>query len=125
MFLASQSLRYAVLHHTQVKNAHYDLLVELTPGGNLACWNADCWPPEKHPRPITRIADHRRIYLEYQGPISGDRGMVRRIAGGSCRVHRCGPKLLVIELNDNLRIQLEEIAEGDWRMSLASPDTKA
>ena len=29
-----------------------------------------------------RIADHRPRYLSYEGPISGDRGMVRRLAAG-------------------------------------------
>jgi hypothetical protein len=30
-----------------------------------------------------RIADHRLAYLEYEGPISGGRGTVRRLDGGS------------------------------------------
>ncbi len=34
-----------------------------------------------------RIADHRAAYLSYEGPISGNRGTVRRIASG--RVIRC------------------------------------
>ncbi len=30
----------------------------------------------------TRIADHRKAYLTYEGPVSGNRGKVRRIATG-------------------------------------------
>jgi hypothetical protein len=30
-----------------------------------------------------RIADHRPAYLTYEGPVSGDRGTVRRLARGS------------------------------------------
>ena len=30
------------------------------------------------------IGDHRREYLEYDGPVSGDRGMVQRVLGGTC-----------------------------------------
>jgi hypothetical protein len=30
-----------------------------------------------------RIADHRPAYLTYEGPISGDRGTVRRLASGT------------------------------------------
>ena len=30
-----------------------------------------------------RIADHRPAYLTYEGPISGDRGTVRRLARGT------------------------------------------
>ena len=32
--------------------------------------------------PAERLPDHRLLYLDYEGPISGDRGEVRRIDGG-------------------------------------------
>lgn len=31
---------------------------------------------------VLRLVDHRLEYLEYEGPISGGRGAVRRLAGG-------------------------------------------
>ncbi|MFG0282948.1 MAG: hypothetical protein ACF8R7_00870 [Phycisphaerales bacterium JB039] len=34
-----------------------------------------------------RIADHRRRYLTYEGPISGNRGRVRRLAEGQLAIH--------------------------------------
>ena len=34
---------------------------------------------------ILRIADHRAMYLDYEGPVSGDRGEVRREAAGTIR----------------------------------------
>ena len=33
-----------------------------------------------------RIADHRLAYLEYEGPVSGNRGCVRRLDAGQYRV---------------------------------------
>ncbi len=33
-----------------------------------------------------RIADHRLAYLEYEGPVRGDRGHVRRLDAGEYRV---------------------------------------
>jgi hypothetical protein len=33
-----------------------------------------------------RIGRHREAYLTYEGPISGGRGSVRRVAAGICRV---------------------------------------
>jgi hypothetical protein len=30
----------------------------------------------------TRLADHRVAYLDYEGPISGERGIVTRVDGG-------------------------------------------
>lgn len=35
-----------------------------------------------------RLPDHRAAYLEYEGPISGDRGHVDRVASGSYEVIR-------------------------------------
>lgn len=32
------------------------------------------------------LPDHRRIYLTYEGPVSGNRGSVRRVAQGRCQV---------------------------------------
>lgn len=34
--------------------------------------------------PATRLADHRLAYLDYEGPVSGGRGTVSRVDGGSC-----------------------------------------
>jgi hypothetical protein len=38
----------------------------------------------------TRLADHRRAYLTYEGPVSGGRGAVTRVAEGTCEVQE-GP----------------------------------
>lgn len=35
-----------------------------------------------------RLSPHRRVYLEYEGPISGGRGEVTRVAEGLARVYR-------------------------------------
>ena len=74
-------LRYAVLHHTNVAAPHFDLLFERQPGGSLMTWRSVVWPVVDF-TPLERLADHRREYLEYEGPVSGDRGEVRRVAGG-------------------------------------------
>lgn len=34
----------------------------------------------------TRLADHRAAYLAYEGPVSGGRGVVRRVASGTARI---------------------------------------
>ena len=33
-----------------------------------------------------RLPEHRRRYLEYEGPVSGDRGRVDRVARGDCEI---------------------------------------
>ena len=54
-------------------------------GSKLLSWRSPIWPItgltllEKQP-------DHRRHYLQHQGPISGNRGVVTQVARGTCTV---------------------------------------
>jgi len=75
-------LRYAILHHTGIAQRHFDLLFESKAGSPLIAWRSANWPILNEAA-VERIADHRQEYLEYEGPISGDRGEVRRVAGGT------------------------------------------
>ena len=51
-------------------------------GPVLWTWRLDAIPDRCASCQAIRIADHRPIYLDYEGPISGDRGEVRRVADG-------------------------------------------
>ncbi len=73
-------MRFAVLHHNH-PFIHWDLLLE-TP--------ALCWTWRLLDAPQTtgclraeRIADHRPFYLDYEGPVSGDRGTVAQWDAGT------------------------------------------
>jgi hypothetical protein len=79
-----EELRYVVLHHTGIPEPHYDLMLESSPGSPLATFRFPVWPLKK-PAVIHPLGDHRRDYLEYEGPVSGDRGEVRRVAAGTYR----------------------------------------
>ena len=82
---SNRELRYAVLYHSGIDEPHFDLLVETHPGSDLAAWRSPVWPIES-PTSLRRLKDHRRIYLQYQGELSGNRGHVKRIADGACEV---------------------------------------
>jgi hypothetical protein len=73
-------LRYVILRHEGVESPHFDLMFELEPGAALATWRSPDWPPTCS---VERIADHRREYLGYEGPVSNDRGYVRRVEAGT------------------------------------------
>lgn len=80
------TLRYAVLHHVEVEEPHYDLLFETQPGSMLAAFRVAEWPPSKG-QAAKRLKDHRRLYLTYEGVIpGGDRGRVDRVADGEIAV---------------------------------------
>lgn len=78
--------RYVVLHHTGHGESHHDLMIEPEPGAErLWTWRTPAWPLAEG-APLAPLPPHRREYLDYEGPISGGRGEVRRVARGLCRL---------------------------------------
>jgi len=80
------SLRYVILHHAGIAEPHFDLMFETLPGSMLATWRSAVWPIDT-PTVLTRLRDHRRLYLEYEGDLTDQRGTVMRVAEGTCQVH--------------------------------------
>ena len=101
----SASLRYVVLRHEQIDEPHFDLMFETSPGSLLATWRSDEWPltSRSHLEPL---GDHRRAYLDYEGPVSGNRGGVRRVAAGMHVVRDDHPTHLTLELEDGTALKL-------------------
>lgn len=84
--------RFVWLRHTLPEDAersdHWDLMIETCDKQRLATW-AFLEDPTRSPRQaVTRLADHRTRYLDYEGPVSGNRGAVQRRDAGWCRVLR-------------------------------------
>lgn len=87
---AHNPTRTVLLEHTTPDGpAHLDWLIE-RPGveaeHRLIAFRC-AHDPTTHPEwRGERIADHRALYLDFEGPLSGDRGVVRRIWSARCRV---------------------------------------
>jgi len=77
------ALRYVILRHEGIDRPHFDLMFETSPTAKLSTWRSDIWPIVQ-PTKLLKLADHRREYLTYEGPVSRNRGRVRRIEGGEC-----------------------------------------
>ena len=75
--------RFVILHHQTADGEHWDLMLEH--GDLLATWQLLREPTDRAslPIPAKRIGDHRKAYLDYEGPIRGDRGHVRRVDAGT------------------------------------------
>src|SRR5262245_17631602 len=78
--------RFVVLRHETPpgyrRPAHFDLMLE--EGGVLRTWALESLPPVGgEPIPAERLPDHRLDYLDYEGPVSGDRGSVSRVDFGT------------------------------------------
>jgi hypothetical protein len=67
-----------------------------------------------------RLPDHRLAYLEYEGPVSGERGAVRRLDRGECRVLIDSDNRFEAEIaGEKLRgtVTLERVGDG-WQLTL-------
>lgn len=108
---------FALLEHATVDGVHWDFLLDLG-DERLAAWRLAQHPGEQ-PGTIAaeRIGDHRRVYLEFEGEISGGRGVVRRIDRGRAHFER-NEDVIALELHGSVLCGRFEItgarASGTW-----------
>jgi len=77
--------------------SHWDLMLQF--GDRLRTW-ALAYPLDSPETQIAEaLADHRSAYLDYEGPISGNRGTVRRDDHGEYEV--------LTDTEDELRVRLQ------------------
>jgi hypothetical protein len=111
-----QPLRYVILQHSDTSEPHFDLMVETLPGSMLATWRSEGWPIETR-TPLKRLRDHRRLYLDYEGQLSEQRGSVYRIAEGNCSVEIGENGVWIIDLLSGTRAQrlvFRQISGEQW-----------
>ncbi|MBI1347968.1 hypothetical protein GC163_16965 [bacterium] len=72
-------MRFAILTHDH-PFLHWDLLLEAGPV--CRTWRLLSSPEDVRPIVAEAIPDHRLKYLDYEGPVSGNRGAVTRWDGG-------------------------------------------
>ena len=84
--------RFVILHHRLDEGEHWDLMLEQ--GDVLLTWQLLREPIDPASLPILarRIGDHRKAYLDYEGPITDDRGTVHRVDSGSLEVFENTPQ---------------------------------
>ncbi|MCB9893387.1 MAG: hypothetical protein H6839_02945 [Planctomycetes bacterium] len=76
--------RFVILEHTVNGEAHYDLMLEVEGQEKLRTFQLARWPLSVGESCLCRrLDDHRRAYLDYQGEVSGGRGVVRRVESGT------------------------------------------
>lgn len=79
-------LRTVVLEHTLPDGGfHFDWMIERADSEEdrrLITWRSACRPDLFTDFRGERIGDHRAVYLEFEGDLSGGRGRVVRVASG-------------------------------------------
>jgi DNA polymerase Ligase (LigD) len=87
--------RFVVLAHDW-PFTHWDFLVEV--GGVLRAWRLLAEPAAGIDIPAEPNGDHRLMYLDYEGPLSGGRGSVSRWDAGTCDWRADEPARVVLVL---------------------------
>jgi hypothetical protein len=72
--------RFVILEHDH-PFLHWDLMLE--PGNVLRTWRLAAAPAPGQCVAAEALGDHRRAYLDYEGPVSGNRGQVQRWDSGT------------------------------------------
>src|SRR5262245_27127167 len=88
--------RYVILEHDHPV-LHWDFMLEA--GDVLRTWRLPSPPQSGQVMPAVASIDHRPLYLDYEGPVSGHRGTVTRWDGGRFTWHADEPNRVVVELS--------------------------
>ncbi len=117
--------RFVILHHRLDSGEHWDLMLER--GEVLLTWQLLREPVNREslPIPARRIGDHRKAYLDYEGPLTGNRGTVRRVDSGSLDIVKNTPKCLRLVLKGKRLEGLFTLQKVDCGWVLEATDASA
>ena len=114
--------RFVVLQHDHPERLHWDFMLDQ--GESLATWSLPMPPAVGQVLQALLLADHRRDYLDYEGPVSGNRGSVVRWDEGEFEWVERNSDCVVVDLRGGKisgRVRLEATgSESDtfqWRLS--------
>jgi hypothetical protein len=119
--------RYVILQHIMPPHAgresHFDLMLE--DNGKLITWAIGDLPCAGLQTTATKLPDHRLAYLDYAGPVSGDRGEVRRIDAGDYATRQWSEAVATFELRSttcSLLCELRHRSGEQWTAEFRRAD---
>ena len=87
--------RFVVLEHDH-PTLHWDLMLDV--GESLRSWRLGELPRAGLTTTCISTPDHRQAYLDYEGPVSGNRGSVKRVLSGDYSIVEETADHLITEL---------------------------
>jgi DNA polymerase Ligase (LigD) len=111
--------RFVILEHDH-PYLHWDLMLES--GDVLRTWRLAAQPTTGTSMAATNLFLHRKLYLDYEGPVSGQRGSVSRWDAGSYSVILEGPVEIVFEVRGSRlegRVFLRHRSGDEWEFQVA------
>ncbi len=120
------TLRFVLLHHllpeSSARRSHFDFMIEGQ--DDLRTWSLATLPREGASTFAEEIAGHRKMYLDYEGPLSDDRGSVSRVDQGSYEMITCDDSIWEGELRGRVYRGtfrfVRSSATGIWQLSYTS-----
>lgn len=118
--------RFVLLLHEMppdhARATHFDLMI--SSGDALLTWSLAELPAKGTVITAEQLPNHRLTYLDYEGPVSNDRGNVRRVDGGEfVSIERTETRYEVDLRGEKLcgRLVLEQDATEPqrWRVALS------
>ncbi|HPD29978.1 MAG TPA: DNA polymerase ligase N-terminal domain-containing protein [Phycisphaerae bacterium] len=115
---------FVLLRHDTRDGVHWDLMLDT--GSVLATWQLAADPSAAGPGPqeisARRLPDHRYDYLDYEGPISRNRGYVTRSDRGTYRILEDNSRSYVVilsgeRLSGRFRLQADGPSGESWRFT--------
>jgi hypothetical protein len=112
-------MRFTISHHTGAKEGdHFDLLLEQ--GDSLRTFRLKA-AEFQAPQAAVPIPDHRKLYLDYEGPISSGRGRVRVVETGTYEIDEWAEdRIQVAVFGRRIRTRLRltrSAADGPWSIA--------
>ncbi|PWT98814.1 MAG: hypothetical protein C5B53_06240 [Candidatus Melainabacteria bacterium] len=108
--------RFVILEHDYPER-HWDFMLEA--GEKLRTWKLSS-PPQIGKTVSAQLSfDHRIVYLDYEGPISGNRGTVVRFDKGSFTWQQESDDHVRVDLLGTVLICVADLrreADGKWRL---------
>lgn len=111
-----------LLRHELATGSHYDWLIARP--GDERLWTARVAEPSTRWAELGRfelavIGLHRREYLTYEGPVSGNRGTVRRVDAGEVRITAWSEESASLEVQmqgfcGTVRLTRQDAAGAIW-----------
>jgi hypothetical protein len=113
--------RFVILEHDHPE-PHWDFLLE--DGPMLRAWRLATPPAPGQEIQAEANCDHRLFYLDYEGPVSGGRGSVKRFETGDFELDYQSEDRLAICLRGHrlrCRAVLERREGASWRCCFGPP----
>ena len=117
--------RFVILRHETPPGSprplHWDLLLEDGPA--LLAWALAAQPAAGQTIEAEQLPDHRLVYLDYEGPVSGNRGTVTRWDAGTFQWQQrsdCEIKVLLTgrTIRGTATLTRPTSTANDWQFSV-------